>query len=160
MDAVELLTSDHDALRDLFRRFEQAVEAGDRDRQQELCRTIVAQLRLHTAVEEQVFYPAAREASDEAETLVREGLEEHHVVDGLIDELGPLEPSDEAFAPKMTVLIENVEHHAEEEEQELFPELRERFGDQRLARLGEALRQAKQRGASGGSEPAAPGGDA
>ncbi|MDP8969248.1 MAG: hemerythrin domain-containing protein [Actinomycetota bacterium] len=146
MDALELLRSDHDTVRELFRQFEDAEQSGDTARQQELCQTIAEELQLHTAIEEQVFYPAARQAGPEIEALVREGIEEHHLVDQLMEELEALDPSHEAFVPKVQVLIENVEHHAEEEEQELFPELREAFGDDRLAELGEELQKAKQRG--------------
>jgi hemerythrin superfamily protein len=145
MDALELLRSDHDTVRQLFRDFEEAEEAQDTTRMGELAQTIFTELETHTSIEEEIFYPEAEKAGPEVEELVKEGVEEHHVVDVLIDELQALQPGKDNFAPKMTVLIENVEHHAKEEEDELFPKLREAFGDQQLQRIGEALEQAKQR---------------
>lgn len=145
MDALELLKSDHDTVRALFRSFEEAEESEDAGRMGEIARQIFMELEIHTAIEEEVFYPEAERAGPEVEELVKEGVEEHHVVDVLIGELQSLQPNDEVFAPKMTVLIENVEHHAEEEESEMFPKLREAFGDEQLQRIGEALQQAKQR---------------
>jgi hemerythrin superfamily protein len=112
-------------------------------------RQIFHELEVHTAIEEEVFYPEAEAVGGEAEELVKEGEQEHHVVDVLMEEISALDANDEAFVPKMTVLIENVEHHAEEEETELFPKLRETFGDDRLRAMGTKLQEAKQRHASG-----------
>jgi hemerythrin superfamily protein len=145
MDALELLKSDHDTVRALFRSFEEAEESGDTDRMGEVAQKIFTELEIHTGIEEEVFYPEAERVGPEVEELVKEGVEEHHVVDLLIGELRSLQPDDEVFAPKMTVLIENVEHHADEEESEMFPKLREALGDEQLQRIGEALQQAKQR---------------
>jgi hemerythrin superfamily protein len=150
MDALELLKADHDTVRQLFRDFEAAQESGDTDRMGQVQQQIFTELEVHTSIEEEVFYPAAEDAGEEAEELVKEGVEEHHVVDVLMGEIRALQPSDETFAPKMTVLIENVEHHAEEEETELFPQLREVFGNERLATIGEELEAAKQRHLAGG----------
>ena len=145
MDALELLKSDHDIVRQLFSDFEEAQEAEDDGRMGEVAERIFHELEVHTAIEEEVFYPEAEAAGPEVEELVKEGVQEHHVVEVLMGELRDLQPGDEEFAPKMTVLIENVEHHAEEEETEMFPQLRDAFGDERLERMGEALRHAKQR---------------
>lgn len=145
MDALELLKSDHDTIRQLFSDFEKAEESQDIARMGELAQTIFTELEIHTTIEEEVFYPEAERAGSAVEELVKEGIEEHHVVDVLISELRALTPGDEQFAPKMTVLIENVEHHAEEEEDEMFLKLRQAFGDERLQGMGEALQQAKGR---------------
>ena len=153
MDALELLKNDHDTVRKLFSDFKEAKEADDAARMGSLQKEIFAELNTHKAIEEEIFYPAAEEAGAEAEELVKEGVEEHHVVDVLMSEIVALEPSDDTFAAKMTVLIENVEHHAEEEEEELFPQLREAFGDERLQRIGEQLQEAKQRKQSGQALP-------
>ena len=155
MDAIELLKSDHDTVRQLFSDFKDAKEAGDTGRMGELQKQIFSELDTHTAIEEEVFYPAAEDAGEEAEELVKEGVEEHHVVNVLMSEIVALEPSDDAFAAKMAVLIENVEHHAEEEEEELFPQLREVFGDERLQQIGEQLQAAKERRQAGASAPVA-----
>ena len=145
MDALDLLKTDHDAVRDLFKQFKQAKDAEDTARMSEVQRKIFDELEIHTAIEEEVFYPEAEEVGGEAEELVKEGVEEHHVVDVLMGEIRELNPDDDAWAAKMTVLIENVEHHAEEEESELFPQLRKAFGDERLQRIGEKLADAKRR---------------
>lgn len=145
MDALELLRSDHDTVRGLFSEFADAREAADTDRMQQLQQQIFGELETHTAIEEEVFYPASREVGGEAESLVDEGLEEHHVVEQLMGELRERSEADETWVAKMQVLIENVEHHAEEEEQELFPKLRDAFGEGRLSELGEQLQEAKQR---------------
>ncbi len=154
MDALQLLKSDHDTVRGLFEQFKQAKEAGDTERMGTVQRAIFRELEVHTSIEEEVFYPEAEAVGEEAEELVKEGQEEHHVVEVLMKEVSGLKPGDGTFAAKMTVLIENVEHHAEEEESELFPKLREAFGRERLRRMGTALREAKERhesGAAGGA---------
>ena len=155
MDALALLKSDHDTVRDLFSQFSDAKEAEDTGRMKQVQERIFAELEVHTSIEEEVFYPEAKEVGEEAEELVNEGVEEHHVVEVLMEEIAALSPDDDAWVAKMTVLIENVEHHAEEEEEELFPQLREVFGDERLQRMGEKLQAAKERRQSGAAAPAA-----
>ena len=151
MDALELLRNDHDTVRDLFEEFESAHGSGDFGRMSELQAQIFHELEVRTAIEEEVFYPAASDVGGEAEDLVKEGVEEHHVVDLLMDEIRGLDPSAESWSAKMTVLIENVRHHAEEEEEELFPKLRGAFGDARLQEMGDKLEAAKQRHEGGPS---------
>ena len=145
MDAIELLKADHELVRSLFKEFKEAKEAEDTEGMRGAQERIFEELEVHTGIEEEVFYPEAQEVGEEAEELVKEGIEEHHVVDVLMGEIRELTPDDDAWAAKMTVLIENVEHHAEEEEEELFPKLREAFGDERLDALGDKLAQAKKR---------------
>ncbi|MGH8895753.1 MAG: hemerythrin domain-containing protein [Egibacteraceae bacterium] len=129
MDALRLLTEDHDRVRGLFRQFESAQERGDASAMSSTTAKIIQELKVHTQIEEQVFYPAVQAGDgDKLDAMVREGVEEHHVVDLLIEEIEGLDAGDEAFAAKMTVLIENVEHHAEEEESELFPKTRTALG--------------------------------
>lgn len=145
MDALKVLKSDHDTVRELFSQFKKAKEADDTERMQSVQQKIFSELEVHTSIEEEVFYPAAKDAGEDAEELIAEGIEEHHVVDVLMGEIRGLQPDDDAWAAKMTVLIENVEHHADEEEEELFPQLRKVFGDEQLEQLGSALQQAKER---------------
>ena len=154
MDALELLRRDHDTVRGLFDQFKSAQDAEDTGQMAQLKERIFTELRVHTAIEEEVFYPQAEEVGEEAEELVGEGVEEHHVVKVLMGEIDQLDPSEDTWSSKMTVLIENVEHHAQEEEEELFPQLRETFGDDKLAELGELLQQGRER------HLAAEGGDA
>jgi hemerythrin superfamily protein len=145
VDALELLKADHDTVRGLFSQFKDAKEVKDTERLATIQRQIFQELEVHTSIEEEVFYPEAEKVGGEAEELVKEGVEEHHVVEVLMEEISQLSPDDDAFVAKMTVLIENVEHHAEEEEEELFPKLREVFGDERLESIGEKLAEARQR---------------
>lgn len=145
MDALRLLKADHDRVRGLFTRFRAAEEAGKADEMGVLSGIIMRELDVHATIEEEVFYPAARQAGGEAADVVAEGVEEHHVVKQLMAEIESTTPGDETFVAKMKVLMENVEHHAEEEEDELFPKLREAFGDEKLAEMGEQLENAKRR---------------
>jgi hemerythrin superfamily protein len=142
MDALELLTADHNRVRGLFTRF-QAVEGSNDGEAARLAATIYQELEVHTRIEEEIFYPAVSERNDEIHDLVTEGLEEHHVVDELMAEAKQLGPSEEAWAAKLKVLIENVEHHAGEEEQELFPLVRKALDDNARAELGQRLEARK-----------------
>jgi hemerythrin-like domain-containing protein len=105
---------------------------------------MIEQLSVHAFIEEQVLYPAARQEVPSAGDDVLEALEEHHVVKWQLQELLDLDPSDERFAAKVTVLTENVRHHVKEEEGELFPLLRTTLGRARLSELGIELADAKQ----------------
>ena len=143
MDAIQLLTADHNEVRGLFEQFRQAHEAEDMDRMKELQKQIFSELETHTRIEEDIFYPAVRETDEEelAET-VDEGVQEHHVVKVLMREIEEVS-GDDTFQAKMKVLMENVEHHAEEEETEMFPDLRQKMEQARLEELGAELEAAK-----------------
>lgn len=124
MDGLDLLTADHNRLRGLFTRFHAAHENKDTTAMGELAEQIFAELEVHTAIEEQIFYPAVHDLSEELAESVDEGVQEHHVVDVLIEEARALTSSDAEWVAKLTVLMESVEHHAEEEETDLFPQVR------------------------------------
>lgn len=143
MDAIKLLIADHNEVRGLFDQFRQAEDAEDMDRMKELQKKIFSELETHTRIEEDIFYPAVREADEEElGALVAEGLQEHHVVNVLMREIEDVS-GEETFIAKMKVLMENVEHHAEEEETDMFPDVRERMGEPRLEELGAELEAAK-----------------
>lgn len=143
MDAIELLKADHDKVRGLFEEFKQAKEADESDRMRELQQQIFSELETHTRLEEDIFYPAVRELDVEDMTeTVAEGIQEHHVVKVLMREVDEVK-GDETFESKMTVLIENVEHHADEEEDELFPELREKVTQEWLDDIGAQMEAAR-----------------
>ena len=143
MDAIELLKSDHDEVRGLFEQFRKAKEAEDSAQMRQLQKEIFSELETHTRIEEDIFYPAVRALDDEDLTeTVAEGIQEHHVVKVLMREIEDVS-GDETFESKMTVLMENVEHHADEEEEELFPDLREKMGEPRLQELGAEMEAAK-----------------
>ncbi len=124
MDALSLLTADHNRVRGLFARFQAAEEEKDTATMMELAAKIIVELEVHTTIEEEIFYPEIKGASEDIKDIVDEGMEEHHVANTLIEEIKGLTPEDDAWAAKMKVLIESVEHHAEEEEQEMFPDVR------------------------------------
>jgi hemerythrin superfamily protein len=139
MDAISMLKEDHKKVKSLFRDFERA--SGD-GRRQKLAQAIIKELSVHAALEEQIFYPAARETLD-SDDIVLESLEEHHVVKWTLSELAKMTPADERFDAKVSVLMENVRNHIKEEEEQLFPEMRERLGRKRLQEIGEAIATAK-----------------
>ena len=143
MDAIELLVSDHDTVRGLFEEFRAAAEQDDADEIHRIQREIFDELEVHTTIEEEVFYPAVRELDEEElGEMVGESIQEHHVVKLLMREISDLSDL-EVFRSKMVVLMENVEHHAEEEESEMFPQLRSRMSPDELESLGEKLDAAK-----------------
>ncbi|MDP1803795.1 MAG: hemerythrin domain-containing protein, partial [Acidimicrobiales bacterium] len=109
----------------------------------ELAAKIIVELDVHTTIEEEIFYPEIKGASEEIKDTVDEGVEEHHVAKTLIEEIKDLTPEDDAWAAKMKVLIESVEHHAEEEEQEMFPDVRKALGKANLEDLGVRLESRK-----------------
>jgi hemerythrin superfamily protein len=140
MEATTLLQKDHNTVEALFERFE-AAEGGDE--KLALARQIFEELDEHTRIEEQVFYPAIRRDAPDTDEIVREGLEEHAVAKQLIEELRAMDPGDGQYDAKMTVLKENVLHHVEEEEGEMFPHVRDELGADRLRALGAEMLRAK-----------------
>ena len=142
-DAIQVLTGDHDTVRDLFEPFEQAKESDDETTMRSLQQKIFSELETHTRIEEDIFYPAIRELGvDELTETIDESLQEHHVVNVLMREISDV-ATVETFVAKMTVLIENVEHHADEEEAEMFPKVRQHMSEADLETLGKELEAAK-----------------
>ena len=143
MDAITLLRDDHRAVERLFKRFE---KAGDRAHveKREIVDRIIEELSVHAAIEEQLFYPVARATVPGTEDIALESLEEHSIVKWVLSELESLDPGDERFDAKVTVLIENVRHHVDEEESDFFPKVRSELGRKALSELGEALAEAKK----------------
>ena len=124
MDALELLTGDHNRVRGLFTRFKSAKESDDLGQMTTLATKILEELEVHTTLEEEIFYPELKDATEEIHDTITEGYEEHHAAKTVMQEIAATEPNTEDWAAKVTVLIEQIEHHAEEEEQNLFPEVR------------------------------------
>ena len=149
MDAIALLREDHANVKRLFKRFEGLGERAHKTKGK-LAQQIIEELSVHAFIEEEVFYPAVRELVDDTEDLVLESFEEHHIVEWTLSELMDLEPRDERFDAKVTVLIELVREHIKEEEQEMFPQVRRALSRQELADLGERMETAK---ASAPTEP-------
>ena len=133
MKATDLLKKQHREVKGLFKKVEKTENASER---RSLMETISEELQMHTTIEEEIFYPAVREVeSKKAKEMVNEALEEHHVVKLVLAELPKVDPQDERFEAKMTVLSELIEHHVEEEETEMF-KLAEKLGKAELNDLG------------------------
>ena len=145
MDGIVLLKEDHKNVKRLFREFEKTKDKGTAAAKRKLVDQISGELVAHSFIEETIFYPAAREHAPDSGSDVLESVEEHHVVAWLLSELDGLSPEDETFDAKVTVLIENVRHHIEEEESELFPEVRKVLGRTKLAEIGERMAAAKDK---------------
>jgi len=137
-NAVELLKADHAKVTQLFAQFEAAGE--DEKRKGDLFKEIAQELKVHTTIEEEVFYPAIKKMDSE---MALEAEEEHNIVDWIIAQMKKLSPGDENYDAKFTTLKENVEHHIEEEEKEMFPEAEEKLGSQ-INALGEKMQQRKE----------------
>ena len=129
MDAIALLKKQHKEVKGLFKKIEKTENARQR---RQLMDEITTALEGHTTIEEEMFYPAVKELeTKKAEEMVAEAFEEHHVVKLVLAELPKVDPEDERFEAKMTVLSELVEHHADEEEEEMF-KLAKKIGDDEL----------------------------
>jgi hemerythrin superfamily protein len=143
MDAITMLKEDHKSVEKLFKRFEKAGENAHAEKRAVVERIIEA-LSQHAAIEEQVFYPVTRATVPTVEDVALESLEEHHIVKWILSELDGMDPAEERYDAKVTVLIENVRHHVEEEEEEYFPKVREELGRKALAEIGDAMEQARK----------------
>jgi len=141
-DAIVLLKEDHKKVQHLFDRFE-GLGPNASKAKKEIVDKIVEELAVHGAIEEQIFYPVAREVLED-DSMVLEDLEEHHVMKWTLWELSSMKPEDERFDAKVKVLMETVRHHVKEEEDELFPAIRKLLGRKRLQDIGDALKEAKK----------------
>jgi hemerythrin superfamily protein len=137
-DAVELLTRQHDVVRDLFEQFE-SLSGRPSKKKDDLVQGIVHNLVKHAEIEETIFYPAVREALDGIEDEIHDDLEEHHAAELLLRELDHHTSEYERFDAKVGVLKMNVLHHMEDEEQELFPRVVEEIGEEDRRKLGGAM---------------------
>jgi hemerythrin superfamily protein len=142
MDGIVLLKDDHKKVEALFKQFEKA-EDGAHQTKLRIVQQIIEELTAHAFVEEEIFYPEARAAVPETSDHVLESVEEHHLVVWMLSELQGLDPTDETFDAKVTVLMENVRHHVDEEEHDWFPKVRKAMGRNRLVELGERMNAAK-----------------
>ena len=152
MNAIDLLEKQHREVEQLFKKFEKA--EGEEEKQS-LFEEIGDKLAIHAGIEEKHFYPATKTARTEDE--LREAVEEHLSVKRIIADLLEMEPSNPQFEPKVLVLKEQVEHHVEEEEEELFPKVKKMLSRDELDDLGtvmEDLAQELEAGAPRESVPA------
>jgi iron-sulfur cluster repair protein YtfE (RIC family) len=142
MDAFELLKKDHEKVAGIFEKLEPTTERGVRTRE-ELFTQLKQELDIHSQIEEQILYPVLKEA-EETHDITLEAYEEHNVVKTLLAELEKLPKDDETWEAKLTVLKENVEHHVEEEEGEMFKKARKLLSTEQIEALGMRLEEAKK----------------
>ena len=145
-DAIVLLKNDHKEIRKLFRDFRGAGPNAEVEKGR-IVNKIIEALTVHTYIENEGMYPKVRELVPDLEDDILESYEEHHVADVLV--------VDERFDAKTTVLIESVEHHIEEEEQEWFPKVREQLGRKQLQEIGARLLELKEKAPRSPSQPSA-----
>lgn len=141
MSAISMLKRDHDTLKGLLKELEPTTERAVKTRT-ELFDRIKQELTVHEAIEEEIFYPTLKQ-HPRAREIVLEGYEEHNVVDTLMGELEALPVDDETWGPKAKVMIENIEHHIEEEEGEMFVKARQVFDAKELDELGDVMAERK-----------------
>lgn len=144
MNAITLLTSDHDKVKKMLNEGESTTERGVKTRT-ELFQELKAELMIHERIEEEIFYPALK-AHPKAKDIVLEGYEEHHVVDEIMGELEATPVTDETWGAKFLVMKENIEHHIEEEEGEMFKQARQVFDAEELEELGARMLALKELG--------------
>ena len=153
-DAIVMLKEDHKEVKKLFRKFQQAGEDATEEKGR-IVTGILEALTVHTYLENEVMYPEVRRLLPDLDQDVLESYEEHHVADVLCAELAAMRPEDEHFDAKTTVLIENVTHHIEEEEQDWFPKVRAGIGRRQLQDLGERMARLRPQAPRTPSDPAA-----
>jgi hemerythrin superfamily protein len=153
MNAIELIKRDHDTVEGMFRQWDEGPPGPEASR--ELVQTIIRELSIHAAIEEQVLYPAMRTALPDGDRLVQEALQEHKEAKEALADLDRKGPEDADFDSTVDSLIEDVRHHVEEEEGELLPKLESALPQERLEELGRKLETAKE-GAPTRPHPHAP----
>lgn len=143
-DAIALLKSDHATVKKMFAK-EGKLTKKDSEKKASLFNQIKAALEVHAAIEEEIFYPAVKQArSEHVKDEVREAYEEHKQIKSLLTQVSSITPADETYDMKIKVLKEDVEHHVKEEEGEMFPDAKRFLGESRLVELGAQLEARKQ----------------
>ncbi|MGI8811626.1 MAG: hemerythrin domain-containing protein [Pyrinomonadaceae bacterium] len=141
MNAIELLKEDHDRVDRLF----QKVKATEEGEHGKLFEQIKEELDIHTHIEETIFYPILiNEGDEELKSITLEGIEEHRQAKMFLRELASLKEDSDKFEPKLTVLMEDITHHVQEEEGEMFPLVEEQFDSTRLEKLGREMDEEKK----------------
>jgi hypothetical protein len=141
MNAITLLKNDHDELKGYLEKGEDTTERAIKTRA-DILATVTTMLQAHERIEEEIFYPALK-AHPKAKDLVLEGYQEHHVIDLIVGELNQTAQDDEIWGAKFKVLKENIEHHIEEEEGDMFKTARSVFSREELESLGEQMEALK-----------------
>jgi hemerythrin superfamily protein len=142
MNAIELLKEDHDRVDKLF----QTVKANEDADHRDTFEQIKAELEVHTHIEETIFYPKLKEEGDEElKKITLEGIEEHHQAKMFLRELSNLVEDSEKFQPKLKVLMEDIAHHVQEEEGQMFPMVEKNFDEYTLQMLGQEMEKEKKK---------------
>jgi len=152
MDALKLLELDHEKVKKILSDLDSTTERGVKTRE-ELFTKVRQELVVHESIEEEIFYPALKE-HPKAKDIVLEAYEEHHVVDQVMAEIDGLPFDDETWGAKLTVMKENVEHHIEEEEDEMWKQARQVFDDAELEQLGARMEARKEELLQQSAQPA------
>lgn len=142
MNALELLKKDHDQVKELLEELDSTSE-NEVEKRRELFERVKTEMGAHEDMEEEIFYPALKE-HPKAKEIVLEGYEEHHLVDHIMGQLGEVSFEDETWAARFTVMKENIEHHIEEEEDEMFDKAKSVFDENELDELGSRMQQRKK----------------
>src|SRR4028118_1320438 len=142
MDAITLLKTDHEKVSGIFEKLEETTESAEKTRE-ELFTQLKQELDVHSHIEETIFYPVLKK-SEETRDITMEGIQEHHVVKLLLRELDAMGVGTETWTAKLKVLKENVEHHVEEEEDDMFKSAREVLSKEQLEELGALMEREKQ----------------
>ena len=142
MDAITLLKTDHEKVAGIFEQLEPTTERAVKTRE-ELFTKLKQELDVHAHIEEAIFYPVLKQEAETRE-ITLEGIEEHHVIKMLLKELEGMQADSEQWAAKLKVLKENVEHHVEEEESDMFKGAREVLSKEQLESLGARMEAAKK----------------
>jgi hypothetical protein len=150
MNPFEILKKDHEKVSGLMQRLEKTTERGVKTRQ-DLFKQVKEELDVHAHIEETIFYPALQ-VETETEDIAREAIEEHRIVKTLLSELERMPKDDEQWSAKFMVLKENLEHHIEEEEGEMFTKARKALDKDELDELGEEMNEEKKRMMAGITE--------
>lgn len=153
-DAIVLLKQDHKEIRKLFRDFNGAGPDAQATKGQ-LVKKIIEALTVHTYLENECMYPEVRRLLPELEDDILESFEEHHVADVLVTELATMKPGDERFDAKTTVLIESVDHHIQEEEDNWFPKVREALSRPQLQEIGARMLELRKKAPTSPAQPSA-----
>ena len=153
-DAIVILKQDHKEIKALFKKFQAAGEDAHATKGK-LVEQMIEALTVHTYIENECMYPEVRKLVPDLEDDILESYEEHHVADLLVVELAALQPDAERFDAKTTVLIENVTHHIDEEEQEWFPKVREALTRKQLQEIGAQMLDLKETAPKHPSQPSA-----
>ena len=153
-DAIVMLKNDHKEIKRVFRNFKNAGPNAEAEKGR-LVKKIIELLTVHTYLENECMYPQVRELLPDLEDDILESYEEHHVADVLVMELASMAPSAERFDAKTTVLIENVEHHIQEEEEDWFPKVRKQLSRTQLQKIGAEMLELEKKAPRSPAQPSA-----